>query len=50
MTNIAQFEHENTEMDACLEGFNWMIPNLYVENGGFTKHPVISMVVWGSRW
>ena len=22
--------------------FNWMIPNLYVENGCFTKHPFIN--------
>ena len=22
--------------------FNWMIPNLYIENGCFTKHPVIN--------
>jgi len=21
--------------------FNWMIPNLYIENGRFTKHPFI---------
>ena len=22
--------------------FNWMIPNLYIENGCFTKHPFIN--------
>ena len=30
--------------------FSWMIPNLYIENGCFTKHPFKKMVVWGSRW
>ena len=29
--------------------FNWMIPNLYIENGCFTKHPFINGWPWGSR-
>ena len=29
--------------------FNWMIANLYIGNGCFTKHPFLTMVVWGSR-
>ena len=29
--------------------FNWIIPNLYIENGCFTKHPFINGWPWGSR-
>ena len=30
--------------------FSWMIPNLYIENGCFTKHPFINAWKWGSRY
>jgi len=27
--------------------FNWMIPNPYIENGCFAKHPFINAWPWG---
>ena len=30
--------------------FNWMIPNLYIGNGCFTKHPFFNGWPWGSRY
>ena len=30
--------------------FNWMIPNLYIENGCFTKHPFISGCLGFQLW
>ena len=44
-------KRSQVESDWCLEPqgqplingcFNWMIPNLYIENGCFTKHPFIN--------
>ena len=29
--------------------FNWMIPNLYIGNGCFTKHPFKTGWLWGTR-
>ena len=30
--------------------FNWMIPNLYIVNGGFTKHPFKTGWLSGTRY
>ena len=37
------FTHSWNPKQPFINGcFNWMIPNLYIENGCFTKHPFIN--------
>ena len=43
---ITSWNPKHLFMNGC---FNWMIPNLYIGNGCFTKHLFINGWPWGSR-
>ena len=47
LSSVATWNPKHQFINGC---FNLMIPNLYIGNGCFNKHPKKYIVVWGSRY